>query len=207
MRSKTIINNQNNYLLITLSLFLLPLCFEKSSYLILSPIYFIMAEVQGYSPMKFFGVETQLYVISILVWCLIACYLPIQVTRILIAKHNINNSPIKLNFLRGMYCVLFSIIIQIGLFFPWMALMGIGRYLTFKCVEDHSILSMRILVGIFIAWACYKNIDNFKKLFTREFWDIKIIVRACLRFIVLSTLSGIITCGTFFAIYYISKQF
>ena len=173
----------------------------------LLPGYFIALSISNYLPIDKWTFNEHLQYFALLIWGLISCYLPVQVTRILIAKHNINSSPLKLNFLRGIYYLLFSIIIQIGLFFPWMALMGIGRYLTLECVEDHSILSMRILVGIFIVWTCYKNINNFKKLFTREFWDLKIIMMACLRFIGLSTFSGLMLYGISLILDYISKLF
>ncbi len=195
------IRNQKNIILINLSLFLMPWLVPGQWHLVMCPIYFFIVSLQGYSPLSCFEISTKLYILCLILWYLLSLYLPIQITYLITAKKYPEIFSLKSISIKFFYYIFFSAVFQMGIFWPFF--MGTGEYYT----ENTCVIFIRLLVSIFIAWACYKNIDNFKKLFTREFWDLKIIMMACLRFIGLSTLSGLMLYGISLILEYISKLF
>ena len=159
------------------------------------------------------------------IWAFLAFYIPIEVA--ILVKNKLrskNRSMVYLSFSLGIVFVFSCLFTQLafGLLLPVMKSMSILAHYKPEWLDtiahwilDYGRIHLKIIGICFIILGMRLSIREnnitpkiyFKNFFTREFWNLKIITRACCRFIVLSIVSGLITYGTFFTIYYISKLF
>lgn len=180
------------YLLI--AIFLMPFFIAIEYFYFVFPGYFMLIEIHDYikNPMALMNLvkdlDTCIVFIGFNFWFMLSFYLPIQITQNLSGKLINKMNTIKLKCLQLMSYIFWSIVFQFCLILPVV-------FMAWIYEKNFPIVYFRIPIGLFILWAFYKNIYNFKKLFKKEFWNFKIIVNTCSRFLVLSILSGIVTCG------------